>query len=87
VIAGIEKFYKAGGRVEGGEIQITQSKIVRRVPTEAALVSLTYDQSAGRLVDGNGQEQITAAKKGNRVLITLARKGTGWTLTNIQGVA
>jgi len=86
VAAGIEKFYREGGRVEGGEIEVTRSAIVRYVPSKAVLISVEYDQAAGSLIDADGRTQITPAKPRNRLLMTLARRSDSWILMNIQGV-
>ncbi|MFL6129539.1 MAG: hypothetical protein ACJ73E_10790, partial [Mycobacteriales bacterium] len=60
---------------------------VRYAPNQAALVFLQYDQAPGRLINGDSHVKNMTTKKDNRVLITLARRVTNWTLTNIQGVA
>jgi hypothetical protein len=85
-IEGIERFYKAGGRVEGGQLLVTHVDVTRHVPGHAALVSLAYSQAAGVLINGDGTRQPSPARAENQVVMTLGRRNSGWILTNIQGL-
>jgi hypothetical protein len=83
---GIDRFYKAGGRVQGGQLRVTRTDVTRFVPGEAALVTLAYSQADGVLLNGDGTKQQSPAKPNNQVIMTLGRRGTDWTLINIQGL-
>jgi Family of unknown function (DUF6318) len=84
--SGIERFYRAGGRVEGGEIRTKSSLVVSYVPRKAALVEVEYSQASGRLIEGSGQIRSTPAAPKLRVLATVARQGERWTLTKIKPI-
>jgi Family of unknown function (DUF6318) len=86
VAEGIERFYRNGGSVEGGQLRVTEADVTRHVAGQAALVTLTYSQAAGVLVNGDGTRQPSPAKVVNQVVMTLARRAGSWTLTNIQGL-
>jgi hypothetical protein len=83
---GIERFYKGGGSVEGGELRVTHVEVTRHVIGHAALVSLAYSQAAGVLINGDGTRQRSPARAENRVAMTLGRHNSSWILTNIQGL-
>jgi len=60
--------------------------VTRYVAGHAALVSLTYSQAAGLLINGDGTKQQSPAAPKNDVIMTLARQGSKWVITNIQGL-
>jgi hypothetical protein len=82
---GIKEFFDAGGRVEGGELTIVRSEVIRFVKS-AALVNVTYNQAAGRTVAGNGEETTLPASTAEIFTFTLARARESWTVQKLQVV-
>jgi Family of unknown function (DUF6318) len=82
---GIEKFFKEGGRVEGGEIHINGTEAVRFLRT-AALVNVTYDQAAGKSISGEGRTENSPALKSETFALTLSRLNDSWSVQKMQTV-
>ena len=82
---GIERFFKAGGHVEGGEIRITNTEAVRFLKT-AALVSVTYDQTKGKSVAQNGRTENSPALRSETFALTLGWSKDSWNVQKMQTV-
>ena len=82
---GIERFFKAGGHVEGGEIRITNTEAVRFLKT-AALVSVTYDQTKGKSVAQNGRTENSPALRSETFALTLGWSRDSWNVQKMQTV-
>ena len=80
---GIERFFKEGGRVEGGEIHITGTEAVRFRRT-AALVNVTYDQAAGKSTSGEGRAESSPALKSEIFALTLRQLNDSWSVQKMQ---
>jgi Family of unknown function (DUF6318) len=82
---GIERFFQAGGHVEGGEIRITTTESVRFLRT-AALVNVTYDQAAGKSVAPTGKTENSPALRSETFALTLGRSKDSWNVEKMQTV-
>jgi len=84
VAAGIEGFYAAGGQVEGGEVSVLSSTVIKHVRSISALVAVTYTQAEGRQIRKNGNITVVPATGHNGVLLTLRRDRSEWQVANVQ---
>jgi uncharacterized protein DUF6318 len=82
----IDSLYSAGGRAEGGHLNVVRSSVGRHVPGSAALVRIDYDQAAGREIPASGSPKTTPAQSGLAFAIALGREGSRWTVVKVQNV-
>jgi hypothetical protein len=82
---GIEMFFKTGGHVEGGEIRINGTEVVRFVRS-AALINVTYDQSAGKSIGRDGAIETSSAQRAETFALTLQYSKGSWTVQKMQVV-
>ena len=82
---GIEKFFKSGGHVEGGEIRITNTESVRFLRS-AALVNITYDQATGKSIARNGKTENSRALRSEIFALTLEWSRDSWNVQKMQAV-
>jgi Family of unknown function (DUF6318) len=82
---GIDSFFASGGTVNGGVIKVKSANVIRFVAT-AALVNVTYGQSAGRTTTGTGNTQEVPAVAAATFAFTLSRSAAGWSVEKLQTV-
>jgi hypothetical protein len=82
---GIERFFEAGGHIEGGEIRIADTEAVRFLRT-AALVNVTYDQAAGKSVGQSGKTENSPALRSEIFALTLGWSRNSWNVQKMQTV-
>ena len=78
-------FFKAGGHVDGGDIHIIGTEAVRFVKA-AALVNVTYDQSAGKSVGRDGTTETSPALRAETFALTLEYSKGSWSVQKMQAV-
>jgi len=82
---GIEKSFKSGGHVEGGEIRIINTESVRLL-RGAALVNITYDQATGKSIARNGKTENSRALRSEIFALTLGWSKDSWNVQKMQAV-
>lgn len=74
----IDRIYAAGGKVTGGELEATNTRVDRHVARSAAAVELYYSRSQRVVLDGKGGRFVDPASKRLGFLLVLERLGQQW---------
>jgi hypothetical protein len=77
----IDKLFRGGGNVSGGNLVVIETRLDRHVPRKAAAVELFYSRTRRVVDDGKGGHFVDPAAKRLGFFLVLARKTQGWLVT------
>jgi hypothetical protein len=86
---GVERFFRGGGRIEGGEIAVESSKQIAYIKSTVAVVNVVYSQKEGRTIKSTGEAEGVAAQSHATYAFTLGWVDTTdahWLVKKLQPV-